>query len=337
MNLVTGATGIVGSHVVLALLQNNQPVTACRQKSSDITKVEKLFAYYTPEHRQLFEKIKWVELDVRNIFSIEEALEGISTVYHCAGLVSFHKSDRSRLFEINEKGTRNMVDACLAKNIGALCHVSSVATVNNLDYILPLNEEVFWKKSGKESDYAISKYNAEREVWRGTEEGLNAVIVNPGIILSPGFWHQSSSKLFTSAYKGTKFYTTGVTGYIGAPDVANAMLALTEKKLFANRYILVEDNYTYQHIFTTIQANFNKPAPSIKIPRALLNALRVTTSFLSLFTGKSPGLTKSVVQAAYSTQQLSNAKIKNTLPVKWTPVDEAIATICRHYLGDLQH
>ena len=179
MNLVTGATGILGSHVVLALLQSNQPVTACKQKTGDIKKIQELFAYYTPDHQTLFERIKWVDVDICDIFSIEEALQGIANVYHCAGFVSFSGRDRKKLRLVNETGTKNMVDACLHMGVKAFCHVSSIGTLHNLDYMGTLTEEVFWKKSGKESDYAISKYNAEREVWRGMEEGLNAVIVNP--------------------------------------------------------------------------------------------------------------------------------------------------------------
>lgn len=334
MNLVTGATGIVGSHVVLALLQSNQPVVACRQKGSDITKTQNLFSYYTPDHKQLFEKIKWVEVDILDIFSIEEALNGITTVYHCAGFVSFNKSDRAKIININEKGTRNLVDACLSKKTAALCHVSSVAAINNLDYILPLNEDVFWKKSGKESDYAISKYNGEREVWRGIEEGLHAVIVNPGVILSPGFWNQSSSKLFETAYKGNKFYTTGLTGYIAATDVAKVMLELVAKKMFSQRYILIENNYTFQHIFTTIQTHLNKPAPSINIPKGLLNFLRIISGFFAIFAGKRSGITKSIVNSAYSRQLFSSDKIKNMLSFKFRSTDDVLTEICKNYLND---
>jgi len=334
VNLVTGATGILGSHVVLALLQNNQPVVACRQKSSNLAQVEKLFSYYTSEHKQLFDKIKWVEVDICDIFSIEEALEGITTVYHCAGFVSFNKADRKKLTDINEKGTRNVVDACLQKKIGALCHVSSIGAINNLDYILPLNESVFWKKSGKESDYAVSKYNGEREVWRGIEEGLNAVIVNPGVILSPGFWNQSSSRLFETAYNGNKYYTEGITGYIAAMDVANAMIGLVSKKQFSNRYILVEGNYTFKHIFTAMQTGLHKKPPFIHVSRGLLNFLRIITGFFGFFIGKPSGITKAIINSAYSKQVFSNAKVKSVLSFTFKPVDDVITDICKHYLNE---
>jgi nucleoside-diphosphate-sugar epimerase len=334
LNLVTGATGIVGSHVVLALLQNNQAVVACKQKSSDISKLEKLFSYYTPNYKQLFYKINWVEMDLTEMSSIEDALEGITAVYHCAGFVSLNKKDREKLFAINEKGTENMVNACLQKKIRALCHVSSIATINNLDYTLPLSEEVFWKKSGKESDYAISKYNAEREVWRGIEEGLNALIVNPGVILSPGFWNQSSSKIFDTCYKGNKFYTSGTSGYIGALDLANTMINLVHDKKFANRYIIIENNYTIQSIFNSIQKQFHKAGPTIKVNKVMLQIGRMAQTFYSLFTGKEVVLTKALINSAFTSQLYSNKKILANTNLHFTAIEEIIAQICKIYLAE---
>lgn len=334
MNLVIGATGILGGHVVLKLLQNNQPVIAGKQKTSDLKKVEKLFSYYDPNYKLLFEKIKWIDVDVNDIYSIEEALEGITNVYNCSGFVSFNKIDRKKLFQINESGTANLVNACLQMNISALCHVSSVATVNNSDYILPLNESVFWKSSGKESDYAISKYNGEREVWRGIEEGLNAVIVNPGVILSSGFWNQSSSQLFDVCYKGNKFYTDGQAGYIAATDVAACMIELVEKRLFANRYILIEDNYSFKEILSSIQTRLNRQKPSISAGKNLLELARIMDAIISAFSGKPRRITKPVIYAGLNKQSYSNNKIKEVFSMSFTPVNQAIEKICRDFLAD---
>jgi dihydroflavonol-4-reductase len=331
VNLVTGATGILGSHVVLNLLRNNQPVIACKQKGSDIKKTERLFSYYVKDYKILFEKITWKELDILDVFSIEEVLEDVTNVYHCAGFVSFNSKDRKKLFDINEKGTRNMVNSCLHKKIQALCYVSSVATINNLDYPLTLTEEVFWKKSGHESDYAISKYNAEREVWRGIEEGLNAVIVNPGVILSPGFWDQSSSRMFSTCYKGNIFYTNGMAGYIAGSDVARVMVELVSKKLFSNRYILVEDNYTFHNILSHIQTNFNKRAPYINTSGILLKLGQFLEGIWSFFTGKDRILTPALINAAHNKQVYSNDKVKAVLATDFEPTHKIIEEICRYH------
>ena len=336
MNLVIGATGILGSHVVLKLLQNNEEVIAGKQKTSDIKKVEKLFSYYTTNAKQLFEKIKWVDVDVSDIYSIEEALEGVSIVYNCSGFVSFNKKDYQKLFKINEGGTANIVNACLERKDIALCHVSSIATINNSDYTLPLNESVFWKFSGKESDYAISKYNGEREVWRGIEEGLNAVIVNPGVILSSGFWNQSSSKLFSVCYNGNKFYTEGLAGYIAAEDVAACMLTLIKERLYSNRYILIENNYSFKAILDEIQTKLKKPNPTINASKTLLSIARIFDSIICTFSNKDRQITKPIIDSAFSKQTYSNAKISSILGKPFTPVNQAISKICDDFLAE-QH
>ena len=332
MNLVTGATGIIGSHVVLELLKRGQPVVASRQTTNDVEKVKNLFSYYSADSEVLFGKIKWVELDILDVFSIEDALEGISNVYHCAGLVSFNKKDKKRLTQINETGTANIVTACLGKKNVSLCHVSSIGTINNLDHILPLNEGVFWKTSGKESDYAISKYNGERQVWRGIEEGLNAVIVNPGVVLSPGFKNQSSSKLFDTCYRGSKFYTTGSTGYIAATDVANVMVDLISNQLFGNRYILIENNYTFQYIFNLIHKSFGKPEPVFNASKLLLQFARIVDGLVSLIRSKDPKITSALINAAFNKQLYSGQRVRETLGYRFKSVDETIRTICKSYL-----
>ena len=328
MNLVTGATGILGSHVVLKLLQNNKPVIACKQKKSDLSKIEKLFSYF-PEGEKLFRQIAWREMDVNDVYSIEDALEGVETVYHCAGHVSFNDKDRKKLFKINETGTSNVVTACLNKKITALCYASTIATLNNSDYTQPIDENVFWKLNGKESDYALSKYGAEREVWRGIEEGLNAVIVNPGIILSPGFWNQSSSKLFTRCYNGNKFYTNGLAPYISAQDVATVMIKLIEKKQFANRYILVEGNYTFREIVDTILVNFGKPKATINANRFILNLARFFENLMSAFGGKEQLLSRNTINSAFHVQTYVNTKIKEAINYDFMPVNKVIKDICR--------
>lgn len=331
MNLVTGATGIVGSNVVFQLLRQNLPVIACKQSNSDISKVEELFSYYSSDFKELFSKIKWVDIDVCDFISIEEALEGVDNVYHCAGLVSFNKKDKKQLFKINERGTANVVNACLNKKIKALCHVSSVATINNLDIKNHLTENIFWKTSGKESDYAISKYKGECEVWRGIEEGLNAVIVNPGVILSPGFSGQSSSKLFSFRQKNSKFYTLGNAGYVSAQDLACVMINLVEKCLFANRYIVIENNYTYKTIFDLIQRYLKKEHTTIYAGRFLLQIAVLTEYLRSKVLNREPAITKTIVQAAFNQQLYSNNKILNDLKYNFTPINQVISQICDTY------
>lgn len=334
MNLVTGASGLLGAHVVLKLVQQGKTVIATKQASSDISKAKHCFSYYGKS--ELFEKIKWVDLDITDMYSIEEALKGITHVYHCAGFVSFDDKYHDKLMLMNETGTANLVNACVEKKIAAFCHVSSLATINNADYIGELSERIFWKTSGKESSYAISKYNAEREVWRGMEEGLNAAIVNPGFILAPGFWDQSSGKIFAFCYKGNKFYSDGSTAYVDVNDVVNVMVRLMDEQVFGERFILVENSYTFKEIFSHIQKKFGRKPPSIKTPNWILHLGRIADGFLSGILRKDRVLTKNTVRTITTHKTYSNLKTKNTLNFSFKPIKETLDIICENYENDLK-
>jgi dihydroflavonol-4-reductase len=336
MNLITGATGLVGAHVALQLLKLQKPVIAIKRLNSDITKTKKMFSYYTPDYEKLFQQIKWIDADISDIYAVLDALEGVDTVYHCAGFVSFNKKDIKQLYKINAEGTANIVNACLEKNIKTLCHVSSIATLQNPDITQNIDESVYWKSSPNASDYAISKYNGEREVWRGIEEGLNAVIVNPSIILGPGFWNQSSGKLIPTCYKGTPFYTNGSSSTVNAMDVANCMISLVDKNLTGKRYILSENNYSFKKIISTLQKQMNKKEPHIHAGKTLLTIAKWADSLRHLFTGKEQIITANMIHSVLEENTYSNTRITKALDYTFTPFSETVPFICSAYLNDLK-
>ena len=337
MNLITGATGLVGAHVAFQLLQQNKPVVAIKRHGSDIQKTKKLFSYYTSDADMLFNKIKWVDADVCDIYSLLDALDGMDTVYHCAGFVSFNSKDNKQMHRINAEGTANVVNACLEKNIKALCHVSSIATLQNPDITKNIDESVYWKSSPNASDYAISKYNGEREVWRGTEEGLNAVIVNPGIILGPGFWNQSSGKLIRTCYKGNPFYTNGSSATIDAKDVASCMIQLTEKKEFSKRFVLIENNYSFKEILSQIHIALGKKQPSIEAGKVLLTIGKWIDGWKNFITGKEQLITKETVTAGLDCNSYNNTSVKTALNYQFISFQETIQFVCQAFLKDIKN
>lgn len=310
---------------MLALLQQGKPVMAMKRTGSDVKGVEKVFSCYTGDHQSLFKKIKWVEADLMDVTSIEEIIDGIDTVYHCAGLISFDEKDREQLLKTNRDGTANLVNVCLAKNTRRFCHVSSVAALQNPDVKEKVNESVLWKSSPNESSYALSKYLGEQEVWRASEEGLKAVIVNPGIIFGPGPWNRGSGRLFELCRKGSRYYTEGVTGYIDAVDVAAIMIALTEAEKFSERFILVENNYSFREVFNMIHAGFNKPLPSVRAGRGLL----MTARFFSWLLPLKEKVTHSTMDAALKKTFFSNQKVTQALQYRFRPLSDCISFICK--------
>ena len=334
VNLVTGASGILGSYLVAELVKQGEKVVACRQVNSSLEPIQKVFALQFVDWEEQFKKVEWRELDITSLLSIETALQGVETVYHCAGFVSFATSDRAKLFQINEQGTANLVNVCLAMPGIQFCHVSSVGTLNNSEHRGALNESVYWKSTGKEGHYAISKYNAEREVWRGIEEGLKAVIVNPGVILAPAFWHQSSLELIHRAYKGNRFYTKGQTAYVMAEDVAAVMVKLVKQNAFGKRFLVLENNYTYHAIFEALRKGFTIRGKLIEIPARVLNVISKLERMFSFFIGRDAVLSPSVMRAAFNQQVYSRETLDKTLKHEFEPVLSGIAKLCQIYLKE---
>jgi nucleoside-diphosphate-sugar epimerase len=264
-----------------------------------------------------------------------DALEGVTEVYHSAAMVSFEKKDEQKLLLTNIEGTANLVNACLEKGIRKFCHVSSIATLGRAENGGLTTEETFWKSSPDNSNYAISKYGAEREVWRAIEEGLNAVIVNPSLIIGPGNWQQSSSNMFTKAYKGIKYYSDGVNGFVDVKDVATLMIRLMNSDYSGERFILNSENMNFRHYFDIMHHEFNRPVSSVKAGTFLSSIAWRAEKIRSAITGKPPLITRETVRSAHRKSLFSNSKIKKTFPdFEFIPVEKSIKDTCALFLKD---
>jgi len=330
MIFVTGATGLVGSHLILELISSGESVRAMKRPSSDLGMLRKVFSLYSDQPEEMFSRIEWVEADIMDIFSLEEAMEGVEEVYHCAAIVSFLPEDRKRLMQVNTGGTANVVNAALEKKIRKLCHVSSIAALgrpeNQADLI---NEELVWKTSGNNSNYAVSKYGAEREVWRGTAEGLDAVIVNPSIILGVAGKSQGSSRIFNTVYEGLKFYPPGKNGFVDVRDVVKAMILLMNSDIRNERFILSIESIEYKKLFDLISAEMGKPAPHLKVSPVMSGLAWRLEKLRSMVTGIKPLITRETARTAVQQYEYSNEKIKKELGFEFTPIEETV----RHFCG----
>lgn len=331
MILVTGATGLLGSHLTAALLMQNKKVRALYRDKSKIQNTKKILAYYTSEVDKYFSQIEWHEADVTDYFSLQEPFTNVTEVYHCAGLVSFNENESKQLYAINAEGTEYVINTCLDKGIKRFCHVSSVATLQieaNKKYI---DEFSVWKTAAGNSSYAITKYRGEFEAWRGAAEGMNVLVVNPSVILGAGCWGQSSTQLITRCYKGLPVYTEGVTGYVDVRDVANCMIKLMDENKFGQRYILNSENCSFKEITHQLQQNFNKPISKIKAGKFLLNAALVFSTITNIFSRKKSIVTKSVIQSAQKKTYYDNTKVCKELNYQFISVKDSLAYIANLY------
>tara|TARA_R110000850_G_scaffold201744_1_gene327714 strand:- start:166619 stop:167779 length:1161 start_codon:yes stop_codon:yes gene_type:complete len=312
MILVTGATGLVGSHLLISLLEENNSVKALYRNSKHIEKVKNVFAY--KKQLTLFDKINWIEADITDIPSLNIAFENVTTVYHCAALISFDPKDEEKLRKVNIEGTANIVNCCIDFGVKKLCHVSSIAALGDTkDEETNITEETEWNPEKLHGDYAISKYGAEMEVWRGFQEGLEVVIVNPGVIFGFGFPEQGSSVIFKSLKKGLSFYTKGRTGIIAVEDVVNCMILLMHKNINGQQYTLVAENPTLDSVLFTIADGLKVKRPSIYANKTLTSIAWRLDWLLSKIIGKSRSFTRATAKSSHSVDIYDNSKVKAEL------------------------
>lgn len=328
---ITGATGLVGAHLAYYLLKKGYAVRALRRKQSSVKTTEYVFSCYEENPQMLLSQIDWVEGDTTYYYSIEDNLQGIDAVYHCAALISYWPKEFALMEKINVEGTANIVNACLHLGIKKVVFVSSAAALGHDTHVKVYDETTPWKQSPMVTHYGISKYNAEREVWRGSEEGLEVLIVNPAVIVGPGDWTKGSSEIITSVDKGLKFYTEHTTGFVDVRDVAQATIQLFESGIKNERFVLCADNLTWQQYFNLVADTLGKKRPSVKSPEGLIGIVTFFESILSSLTGKRPFLTKDSVKNALVDQQFSSEKIKKQLGYTFIPVEESVKDAVKAY------
>jgi nucleoside-diphosphate-sugar epimerase len=328
MVLVTGGTGFLGSYIIKELVEKNYPVRAIRRRTSK-------FPFYIPA--EIFKKCEWVEGDILDIVSIEEAMEGVDTVIHSAAMISFHKGDRKQMYQVNIQGTANVVNVALEKNISRFVHVSSVAALGRSKMGGHVNEEKEWQGNNTNTHYAISKYRSEMEVWRAIGEGLNAVIINPSTVLGYGDWNTSSCRIFKTIYDEFSWYTTGSNGFVDIEDVAKATVLLMESNISEHRFIASAENWSFQQLFNTIADGFGKKHPHRKATPFLGSIAWRMERIKSLFADSKPLLTKESARVAHSNTFFGNAKLLKAFPeFSFTPLQESIQKACKNYLHTIK-
>lgn len=334
MIVVTGGTGLVGAHLLFDLCRKYEQVRAIKRTNSDLSWVKKTFSFYSADAEKLFQKIEWMDADLNDYFSLEKAFQGAKQVYHAAAMVSFHPSDSEQMLEANVQGTANVVNAALLQQVEKLCYVSSIAALGRSEENQKATEQTPWKDSAKSSVYSKSKYKAELEVWRGVEEGLKAVIVNPAVILGPAKWNSGSASLFSLVWKGLKFYTAGTNGYVYVRDVSRAMIELMESPISAERFTLSAEDVSYRKLFSLMAENLHKPTPRIAVKpwmSELSWRLAAVRDFLS---GNKAVYSKETARSSMKISRYSNQKIKEALNFEFTSIEETVEQTAQLFLLD---
>lgn len=324
MILVTGGTGLLGTYLLHELTLKGQKVRVLLRPGSKPYQTSKILGCLPGGNDKQADLIEWFEGDVLDPFSLQQAMEGVGFVYHCAALISFDPGELKNMLEINVEGTANVVNACLENGIKKLVHVSSIASLGQAEKGEMIDEKAKWKTSRSNSGYAVSKYGGEREVWRGIEEGLQAVIVNPSVIVGAGCHKRATNRLFHGIKKFLPFYTRGINGYVDVRDVVKAMVLLMESDIQGERYVLNSENLSLKDFFTKAADILGKPHPRIAVNGNIMSVIAWFDETRGKFTGTRPLLTRENVRAGLSVSNYSAEKFRTTFNYDFIPVEESL-------------
>jgi dihydroflavonol-4-reductase len=336
MILVTGSTGLVGSHLLYKLISNGEKVRAIYRNERKLANVKNVFACYTDDYETLFNAIGWVQADILDIPSLTNAFKGITYVYHCAAFVSFEPDKYHLLRRTNIEGTANIVNLCISNTIKKLCYVSSIATLGTPNDTEVMNEESEWNPEANNNVYAITKYGAEIEVWRASQEGLDIVMVNPSVILGAGIWRYGSGSLFKKVYQGLKYYPSGSIGLVDVQDVVSIMIVLTKSNIVNERFILVAETWSYKDFLKAMAKSINVKAPYKLASHNFLQIVWRLDWLKHKLSGKRRQLTKHLATTLSTEKKYSNTKIKMHLQYDFKPVKTSITEIGSLFLKQIQ-
>jgi dihydroflavonol-4-reductase len=332
MIFVTGGSGFLGAHLLVQLSALDTKIVAVKRSTTQLDYVKRVFKIAGASER--FKKITWQDVDLFDIYEIEDALKEADQVYHCASEVSFHPQHHRRMIENNVTITANLANAALFCGVKKFMHVSSIAALGRSIQEETIDETRIWKTDPVNTKYGFSKYKSEMEVWRVYEEGLPVIIVNPAVILGYCPWQEGTGKMFERVNTGMKFYTNGVTGWVDVKDVATCMIKLMDKGVNGERYILNGQNHGYKKIFELIAEQLDQPVAKKEANLKLANWMVRTEKWKSKLSGKSPLVTIETLRNATLHCHYVNDKVKKELAFEFTPIEDTIRETAQLYLAE---
>lgn len=331
MELVTGATGLVGANLLYKLAVNSDSkVCGLYRDERNRQKVKRHFLLSEQENSKSFDRIIWRKADLLDVEDLKESLKGISKIYHCASLVSFSKRDNKKLFHNNVLGTTNLVNVAIENQVEKILFVSSVAGLGSKNDKTVINESQILNQPNFHSYYGISKHLAEIEIWRALQEGIDVQIVYPGVVLSGPFLNRSSDRLIPQIKKFNRFYTKGDISLIGMDDLCGAIIRLMHSNHEHKRWILVSQTMSIKDFIIKVNTLFGQNPPNYKIGLVAWIVLKFIDSIaqvfgISFFQGAS-------YESTTSTVTYDSSLITEKLDFKYRSIDQVLVQLKNQFL-----
>ena len=325
---ITGASGFLGSHLVHQLMRAKHEIVAIKRASSSLSEFNLCSAHYEQHIDSKF--LTWVDCELYDTISLTELFKQCDIVIHTAALISYLKSDRDQLIRVNEEYTANVVNSCLQAGIKRFIGVSSTGALSKRGEDEAIKESFEWDEGAPYAFYGLTKYLGEKQIWRAKEEGLDVIVINPGVILGFGDWNKGSLRLFRNAYNRFPFYSTGSTGFIGVEDLCKACEYFLDSEEINEQYIAITDNLNFMQVSYMMADGFEVKRPYIKVA-GLIHMIIHQVIRLKEFIGFKGMLSRETSRSAILQSHFDNSKLRMTLPFELEPISSVITNSCMAY------
>jgi dihydroflavonol-4-reductase len=309
--LLTGATGLIGSHIARLLAERGDDIRVTVRASSNLEALVGL-------------DVEKVRADILDRPAIRRALRGVERVFHAAGTANLALS-RARTFAINVEGTRIVLEEALRARVDRVVYTSSVAAIGPAPRGSTADETQFWDAGRYAIPYLDASHEAEVEVLRLVARGLPAVIVNPAHVLGPGDPGRSSTVLVRRFLRREiPVYVDGTLNIVAVEDVARGHLLADEIGCVGERYILGNRNFTLDRLFADLGRLSGVEPPAVKLPATAAFALANAATWIP----GAPASASSELRAASLCWAFRNTKAKRELGWSTSPHEDCLeATI----------
>jgi len=303
---LTGATGFIGTVLARALIERGWEVSAIHRPDSSLKYLSGL-------------PLRLVPGDVTDPASVLAAMpEGVDVVFHVAGDTSLWSRHRARQYRVNVEGTRNMVEAALARGARRFVHTSTISVyglqTGRIDERAP--------QLGRESpvNYQRTKYLAEEEVRAGIAKGLDAVILNPAAVMGP-YDTRNWARMIRLVCEGKlPGVPPGAFSFCHVSEVAKAHVAAAERGRRGENYLLGGADATVAELVRTIGEVAGKKVPQRMSPAWALRVLGRANEWLALLTGREPSLTPEGARMAARRLFCDSSKAERELGYRAVPL-----------------
>lgn len=233
---------------------------------------------------------------------------------------------------VNVGGTRNVVDACLRAGVERMVHTSSVAAIGFPGHDMTADESTQFNWERYDIGYRNTKWAAEQEIARGVKLGLNAVMVNPSVVIGPRDIHFHGGQLIRDIYRKRIFYyVRGGMNVVYVDDVVRGHLIAAQLGRTGERYILSGESLSHREIISTIADVVGGLQPLFRLPSTAVTTVAFFSELAGALLNKKPWVTRELFAGSGFRYHFSCKKAESELGYSFIPFRQAVLNTFEWY------